>query len=80
MEFIVLFIALFLFFQFRAMRKERKRLLRNIKDEVSDRLVELTPAQAAYEEDLNSLPALAGDGRFAVTVDLLGGDLEAFDN
>lgn len=54
--------------------------MRNIKDEVSDRLVELAPEQAAYEEDLNSLPALAGDGRFAVAVDLRGGDLEAFEN
>lgn len=80
MEAVLLFIALFAFFYYRSLKKDRKKLLKNLKTEVDQRLTELAPEQAAYEADMNSLPALAGNGRFDVDVDLRGGDAENFEN
>ena len=80
MEAVLLFIALFAFFYYRSLKKDRKKLLKNLKTEVNQRLNELAPKQAAYEADMNSLPALAGNGRFDIDSDLRGGDAENFEN
>lgn len=80
MEAALLFIALFAFFYYQSLKRNRKKLLEGFKSQVDQRLTGLTTEQTNYQAELNSLPALAGNGRFDVDVDLRGGDTENLEN